>query len=479
MKKMPVVSKFVLMSCAGVLFATAVTYGAEIRVMTSGAFMAAYLDLKSQFEQATQDTVVTVTTTMGTGPNSIPNRLRRGESADVVIVDDAALDRLIADGRVVARSKVQLGRSSIGMAVRSGTAKPDIRSIDALKQTLLQAKSIAYSASVSGEYLSTELFPRLGIAAQLAPKSQRIEGERVGAVVARGEAEIGFQQVSELLPIRGIDYVGPLPSEAQRITVFSGGVGAGSKNTESASRFIRFLASSDAAQTIARSGLEPIAGMEPPRAFHLLEGTIGDIHEALRSARTTCRELVEHYLNRVAAYNKAGPALNAVAAINPRALEEAERLDAAFRESGPVGGLHCIPVLVKDQLETKRHADRWLGEAYLLKGMYEEAACAFSKIEAPIIAAGFLGYCHARTGREHEAREILRKLEATGTPPPADQIAVLHLGLGDTDAALQWLGKAAAERSMGIHWLKVEPVWDPLRPDPRFAAVLREMRLHD
>jgi len=111
--------------------------------------------------------------------------------------------------------------------------------------------------------------------------------------------------------------------------------------------------------------------------------------------------------------------------------------------------------------------------------MYEEAACAFSKIEAPIIAAGFLGYCHARTGREHEAREILRKLEATGTPPPADQIAVLHLGLGDTDAALQWLGKAAAERSMGIHWLKVEPVWDPLRPDPRFAAVLREMRLHD
>jgi len=353
MKKMPVVSKSVLLSCAGVLFATAVTYGAEIRVMTSGAFTAAYLDLKSQFEQATQDTVVTVTTTMGTGPNSIPNRLRRGEPADVVIVDDAALDRLIADGRVVARSKVQLGRSSIGMAVRSGTAKPDIRSIDALKQTLLQAKSIAYSASVSGEYLSTELFPRLGIAAQLAPKSQRIEGERVGAVVARGEAEIGFQQVSELLPIRGIDYVGPLPSEAQRITVFSGGVGAGSKNTESASRFIRFLASSDAAQTIARSGLEPIAGMEPPRAFHLLEGTIGDIHEALRSARTTCRELVEHYLNRVAAYNKAGPALNAVAAINPRALEEAERLDAAFRESGPVGGLHCIPVLVKDQLETK------------------------------------------------------------------------------------------------------------------------------
>jgi TolB-like protein len=120
---------------------------------------------------------------------------------------------------------------------------------------------------------------------------------------------------------------------------------------------------------------------------------------------------------------------------------------------------------------------RWLGEAYLLKDMYEEAACAFSEIEAPIIAAGLLGYSHARSGREHAAREILRKLEQTGTPPPADQIAVLQLGLGDAGAALQWLSKASAERSMCIHWLKVEPIWDPLRHDPRFAAVLREMHL--
>ena len=116
----------------------------------------------------------------------------------------------------MADSRIDLARSSIGMAVRAGAPKPDISSVEALKRTLLQAKSIAYSASVSGRYLSTELFPRLGIADQVMGKSRRIEGERVGDVVARGEAEIGFQQISELLPVRGIDYVGPLPPEVQR-----------------------------------------------------------------------------------------------------------------------------------------------------------------------------------------------------------------------------------------------------------------------
>jgi serine/threonine-protein kinase len=120
---------------------------------------------------------------------------------------------------------------------------------------------------------------------------------------------------------------------------------------------------------------------------------------------------------------------------------------------------------------------RWLGEAWLLRNQYGHAACAFSKIAAPVIAAGFLGYCHARSGREPEARELLRNLEQTSIPSPALQIAVLHLGLGDEDAALEWLDKACDQRSMGVHWLKVEPIWDPLRPDKRFTAVLRKMRL--
>jgi len=172
---------------------------------------------------------------------------------------DAALVALIKDGKVLAESRTPLARSAIGVAVRAGSPKPDISSVDALKRTLLQAKSIAYSASVSGRYLSTELFQRLGIADQIMPKSRRIEGERVGAVVARGEAEIGFQQVSELLPVPGIDYVGPLPPEVQKVTLFSAGVAAGAGNSDAAYALIGFLASPEAAHAIAKSGMEPVA----------------------------------------------------------------------------------------------------------------------------------------------------------------------------------------------------------------------------
>src|SRR5882724_4350306 len=177
----------------------------DLRVMTSGAFTAAYLELIPQLELLTKKKLVTAATSIGTGQTSIPNRLRRGEPVDVVIVADAVLVGFIKDGLIMAESHTPLARSTIGMAVRAGARKPDISSVDALKRTLLQAKSIAYSSSVSGLYLSTELFQSLGIADQVAAKSKRVERERVGAVVARGEAEIGFQQVSELLPIQGIE----------------------------------------------------------------------------------------------------------------------------------------------------------------------------------------------------------------------------------------------------------------------------------
>jgi len=227
--------------------------------MTSGAFTAAYLGLIPQLELATKRKFVTAATSMGTGPDSIPSRLQRGEPVDVVIVADAALAELIKDGKVLAESRTPLARSGIGMAVRAGSPRPDIGSVDALKHTLLQAKSIAYSASVSGLYLSTELFQRLGIADQIMRKSRRIERERVGDVVARGEAEIGFQQTSELLPVPGIDYVGPLPPEVQKVTVFSAGVAVGATDSDAACAVIRFLASPDAAHAITTSGMEPIA----------------------------------------------------------------------------------------------------------------------------------------------------------------------------------------------------------------------------
>jgi molybdate transport system substrate-binding protein len=243
---------------ASLLLLVRVASADDIRVMTSGTFTAAYLELRPQLERNLKVKVVTTATSMGVGSDSIPSRLERGEAVEVVIVADDALNQLIRNGRVLADSRVELARSGIGMAVRAGAPRPDISSVDALTRTLLQAKSIAYSASVSGRYLTTELFQRLGIADQVLPKSRRVDRERVGAVVARGEAEVGFQQISELLPEPGIDYVGPLPREVQRVTVFSAGVAASSKSADAARALIRFLVSSEAAGIVKASGLEPM-----------------------------------------------------------------------------------------------------------------------------------------------------------------------------------------------------------------------------
>jgi molybdate transport system substrate-binding protein len=231
----------------------------ELRIMTSGAFTAAYLELVPRLELIIKKKLVTAATSIGTGETSIPNRLRRGEPVDVVIVADAVLVGFIKEGLIIAESYTPVARSAIGMAVRAGARRPDISTVDALRRTLLQAHSIAYSASVSGEYLSNELLQRLGIADQVLSKCRRIEGgERVGAVVARGEAEIGFQQISELLPISGIDHVTPLPPEVQKISVFSAGIARSTADSEAAHTLIRFLASPEAAGAITRSGLEPV-----------------------------------------------------------------------------------------------------------------------------------------------------------------------------------------------------------------------------
>jgi molybdate transport system substrate-binding protein len=245
---------------AGILCFASTACADEIRVMTSGAFTAPYLQLIPEFEHTTRNKIVTAYgASMGNTPDSIPRRLERGEPVDVVILAAPALDQLIKQHKVVPGSRVDLVRSSIGMAVRAGATKPDISSVDALKRTLLQAKSIAYSASASGVYLSHEMFQRLGIADQIKGKCKRIASEPVGAVVARGDAEIGFQQISELLPVPGIDYVGPLPPEVQRVTVFSAGVGVGAKNPDAARALIRFLASPAAAPAIKKTGLQPVA----------------------------------------------------------------------------------------------------------------------------------------------------------------------------------------------------------------------------
>jgi len=242
------------------LFLAAPARADEIKVMTSGAFTEAYQQLVQQFQKTTRHTVVTTFgASMGGAQDSIPARLSRGEPVDVVIVIESAFDPLIKGGYIVPQSRVPLARSVIGVAVRKGAPKPDISSVAALRQTLLQAKSIAYSASASGTYISTEMFARLGIADQVKGKAKRIESERVGAVVARGDAEIGFQQVSELLPIAGIEYLGPLPSEVQQVSVVTAALATKATSRAAAKALIDFLASPVAAATIHKTGLEPVA----------------------------------------------------------------------------------------------------------------------------------------------------------------------------------------------------------------------------
>jgi molybdate transport system substrate-binding protein len=233
---------------------------AQLSVMISGGFSAAYETLVQQFQRETGHTVATARgPSMGTTPQAIPNRIDRGEPVDVLIMVREALDGLAERSRVVPESRVDLARSSIAMAVKAGAPRPDISTMDAFRKTLGEAKSIAYSDSASGVYLSTVLFPKLGMADALKEKSRMIPAEPVGKVVARGEAEIGFQQLSELKHAGpGIDIVGLIPPEAQKITYFSAGIATASTQPEAAKQLIDFLSSRKVHSAIANTGLEPI-----------------------------------------------------------------------------------------------------------------------------------------------------------------------------------------------------------------------------
>jgi molybdate transport system substrate-binding protein len=230
----------------------------KIKVVTSATFKPAYLDLVPEYERTTHDVLVTeFGPSMGTTHNAIPVRLERGEEIDVIIMAAPRLDGLIKEGKVRVDGRVDLARSEIAMAVKAGAPKPDISTLDALKRTVLAAKSIAISDSDSGVYLSTELFPNLGISDRIKSKTRKIEATPVGEVIASGDFEMGFQQISELLPVNGIDIVGPLPPGAQRVTLFAAGIPVTSKNPQGAKRLIQWLASPTAYAAIHNSGLEP------------------------------------------------------------------------------------------------------------------------------------------------------------------------------------------------------------------------------
>jgi molybdate transport system substrate-binding protein len=231
----------------------------EITVMSSGGFTAALRELAPKFEQASGHHVhIVLGPSMGTAPEAIPNRLQRGEAADLLIMVGYALDNLGKSGVVDPASIVPLANSKIALAVKEGRTKPDIHTLEAFKQTLLAARSIAYSDSASGVYIEKEMYRKLGLEEQLKGKSRMIVADPVGGVVARGEVDLGFQQVSELLPVKGIQLVGAIPDEVQKVTVFSAGIPTTSHAPAVAKQFLAYLVSVDARSTVEKTGLEPI-----------------------------------------------------------------------------------------------------------------------------------------------------------------------------------------------------------------------------
>src|SRR5882672_1527914 len=259
MKRRSANVRALLLGVAAALLLAGSARAAEVRVMISGGLTAAFNALVPEFERATGNKVlVAYGPSMGTTVNAIPVRLERGEPADVLIMVGYALGDLAKNGKVVADSRVDLVKSPIGIAVKAGASRPDISSVDAVKRTLLSAKSIAYSDSASGVYVSTEMFDKLGIADAMKDKARKIPATPVGEIVARGDAEIGFQQISEMLPVSGIEIVGQLPSELQKVTVFSAGIASVSREPDAGRALIKFLASPAASTVIIKSGMEPI-----------------------------------------------------------------------------------------------------------------------------------------------------------------------------------------------------------------------------
>jgi molybdate transport system substrate-binding protein len=251
--------------CAAVILIAGPAAAADVHVMISAGFYAVYSEMGPAFERATGHRLVTTRgPSLGDSPEAIPTRLVRGETADVVILDGGSADELAKRGLVQAGSRILLARSLVGMVVRAGAAKPDISSVDSFRKVLLAVKSIAYSDSASGIYLSTTLFAKLGVADQVARKTQKVRGppsgEPVAAVVARGEAEIGFQQVSELLNVPGVTFVGTIPAELQPDVSFAGALTSNARQPEAGKALIRFLASPEAAATIRKAGLMPASG---------------------------------------------------------------------------------------------------------------------------------------------------------------------------------------------------------------------------
>jgi molybdate transport system substrate-binding protein len=237
----------------GAIMATGVANATEIKVIGSPGTREPYTLLLPGFEKATGHKV---TTTWG-GVNAVAKLIADGEIADVVMLPAPQIDDLIKLGKLVAETRVNVATSGVGVAIRAGAPKIDASSSDGIRKALLAAKTIAYSAGPSGVHME-RLIARWGLTDQLRAKIvPPIPNVPIGEVVARGDAEIGFQQVSELLPVKGIDYLGPLPADIQEVTVFSAAVHKAAGPTDAARALLKFLTAPEAAPIIRKTGMEP------------------------------------------------------------------------------------------------------------------------------------------------------------------------------------------------------------------------------
>ena len=241
---------------AALLLAPAL-HAAELKAVSSFGFAEADKAAFAEFERQTGNKVILeLGPSMGETQTAIPQRLARGEDIDVLTMVGYALDKLVQQGKVEDRANI--ARSLMGAVVKQGAPAPDISTVDKLRQALLNAKSIAVSDSASGVYIQREMFKKLGIEDQVKGKTRVIPGDPVAGVVAKGEAEIGFQQISELKPVAGVTMLAPLPPEMQEVTIYAAGVVANSKQKDAARALVRFLASPGAAKAITDSGMEPM-----------------------------------------------------------------------------------------------------------------------------------------------------------------------------------------------------------------------------
>jgi len=229
---------------------------AEIKVLTAGAFKQVLLALLPDFERTTGHKVMVQNDTVG----ALNKRIESGETFDLAVLTPAAVNELSSKGKFVAGSRVNLARVGAGVVVKDGTPKPDISSVAAFKQALLAAKSVAYidpaSGGSSGIYV-VGLLDKLGIAAELKTKAKLIPGGAVAEHIARGEAELGIHQISEILPVKGVTLVGPLPAEIQNYTVYAAGIGAQAKESAAAKALLNALSGPAAAEVLKSKGREP------------------------------------------------------------------------------------------------------------------------------------------------------------------------------------------------------------------------------